>query len=86
MLAMFFQSIVRGIASIKRLNMVLDCKPAVVEANINILKEIIDSEEDSVEKEIGTVERKLPHVSFHLGIRKNLAFSRGYKFLGRMWE
>lgn len=41
---------------------------------------------NSPKKEIGTVERKLPHVSFHLGIRKNLAFSRGYKFLGRMWE
>jgi ATP-binding cassette subfamily B protein len=64
MLAMFFQSIVRGIASIKRLNMVLDCKPAVVESDINILKEIIDSEEDSVEKEIGTVEFKNVSFSF----------------------
>lgn len=41
---------------------------------------------NSSKKEIGTVEKKLPHVSFHLGIRKILAFSRGYKFLGRMWE
>lgn len=46
MLAMFFQSIVRGIASIKRLNMVLDCTPAVTEGVV----------EESVEK--GTVEFK----------------------------
>ena len=34
MLAMFFQSIVRGVASIKRLNMVLDCRPVVIEGNV----------------------------------------------------
>lgn len=34
MLAMFFQSIVRGVASIKRLNMVLDCHPVVIEGNV----------------------------------------------------
>ena len=49
MLAMFFQSIVRGIASIKRLNMVLDCEPVVVEGNN------IPNDENS---EIGTVEFK----------------------------
>lgn len=49
MLAMFFQSIVRGIASIKRLNMVLDCEPVVIEGN-NI------SNEENNEK--GTVEFK----------------------------
>lgn len=49
MLAMFFQSIVRGIASIKRLNMVLDCEPVVIEGNN------ISNEEN---KEKGTVEFK----------------------------
>ncbi len=34
MLAMFFQSIVRGIASINRLNMVLDCMPVVNEGSV----------------------------------------------------
>ena len=34
MLAMFFQSIVRGIASIKRLNAVLECEPVVIEGKV----------------------------------------------------
>ena len=34
MLAMFFQSIVRGIASIKRLNAVLQCEPVVIEGKV----------------------------------------------------
>ena len=55
MLAMFFQSIVRGIASIKRLNMVLDCTPVVIEAE----EALIDGEEDL---ETGTIEFK--EVSF----------------------
>ncbi len=49
MLAMFFQSIVRGIASIKRLNMVLDCEPVVVEGNN------VPNDENG---EVGTVEFK----------------------------
>lgn len=44
MLAMFSQTIVRGIASIKRLNAVLDCNPVVVEG-----KENEGNEEGSVE-------------------------------------
>ncbi|MBQ8293199.1 MAG: ABC transporter ATP-binding protein [Bacilli bacterium] len=57
MLAMFFQSIVRGIASIKRLNMVLDCKPVVIEGQ----EEVVLEDEELVE-ETGTVEFK--NVSF----------------------
>ena len=53
MLAMFFQSIVRGIASIKRLNMVLDCEPVVIEGNT---KEV--AEEEDCEPLVGTVEFK----------------------------
>ena len=53
MLAMFFQSIVRGIASIKRLNMVLDCEPVVIEGNT---KEV--AEEEGCEPLVGTVEFK----------------------------
>jgi ATP-binding cassette subfamily B protein len=56
MLAMFFQSIVRGIASIKRLNMVLDCKPVVIEGQEEVL------EDEEIEQETGTVEFK--NVSF----------------------
>ncbi len=56
MLAMFFQSIVRGIASIKRLNMVLDCKPVVIEGQEEVL------EDEETEQETGTVEFK--NVSF----------------------
>ena len=65
MLAMFFQSIVRGIASIKRLNMVLDCRPAVVEGNH--LQEIMENENDLeniVEEKTGTVEFKNVSFSF----------------------
>ena len=53
MLAMFFQSIVRGIASIKRLNMVLDCEPVVIEGNTKEL-----AEEEDCEPLVGTVEFK----------------------------
>lgn len=53
MLAMFFQSIVRGIASIKRLNMVLDCEPVIIEGNT---KEVTD--EEDCEPLVGTVEFK----------------------------
>ncbi len=56
MLAMFFQSIVRGIASIKRLNMVLDCKPVVIEGQDEEL------ENEEITQETGTVEFK--NVSF----------------------
>lgn len=47
MLAMFFQNIVRGVASIKRLNQVLACVPVVNEGS-----ETVDTEE------VGTVEFK----------------------------
>ncbi len=49
MLGMFFQSIVRGIASIKRLNMVLDCEPVVVEGN---------NTPDEENSQVGTIEFK----------------------------
>lgn len=67
MLAMFFQSIVRGIASIKRLNMVLDCDPVVVEGIENKIQEIIDNNEETTEEvieETGTVEFKNVSFSF----------------------
>lgn len=68
MLAMFFQSIVRGIASIKRLNMVLDCDPVVIEGDEEkLLQEEgnpeVDVQEEAVE-EIGTVEFKDVSFSF----------------------
>lgn len=40
MLAMFFQMIVRGIASIRRLNEVLNTTPAVVEGNLETTEEV----------------------------------------------
>ena len=68
MLAMFFQSIVRGIASIKRLNMVLDCDPVVIAGDEEkLLQEEgnpeVDVQEEAVE-EIGTVEFKDVSFSF----------------------
>ena len=58
MLAMFFQNIVRGIASIKRLNAVLDCKPVVQEGTIGLDAEILDENGEQVTLETGTVEFK----------------------------
>ena len=68
MLAMFFQSIVRGIASIKRLNMVLDCDPVVIPGDEEkLLQEEgnpeVDVQEETIE-EIGTVEFKDVSFSF----------------------
>ena len=58
MLAMFFQNIVRGIASIKRLNAVLDCKPVVQEGTIDLDTEILDENGEPVILETGTLEFK----------------------------
>ena len=58
MLAMFFQNIVRGIASIKRLNAVLDCEPVVKEGAIGLDEEIQDENGEPVILETGTVEFK----------------------------
>lgn len=58
MLAMFFQNIVRGIASIKRLNAVLDCEPVVKEGTIGLDTEILDENGEVVNVETGTVEFK----------------------------
>lgn len=58
MLAMFFQNIVRGIASIKRLNAVLDCEPVVKEGTIGLDTEILDENGEPIILETGTVEFK----------------------------
>ena len=58
MLAMFFQNIVRGIASIKRLNAVLDCEPVVKEGNIGLDTEMLNEDGEPIILETGTVEFK----------------------------
>ena len=60
MLSMFFQSMIRGVASIKRLNAVLDCNPKVIEGYVT--EDTVDEEENKVIKGQGTVEFK--NVSF----------------------
>ncbi len=84
MLTMFFQSMIRGVASIKRLNAVLECNPQVKEGTFNGI-ELNELGEVGEEIETGTVEFKNVNFAYPTGSGEvvlediNLTIKKGEK-------